>query len=160
MIKYLCIAILFFVCAFGGIRFSKSRLVILEKTESLIYDIKLMRDRLAYSAAPVRTLLCGNGYKNSDIWESAAHGLSGNVSAAWKQMRSEMCFDASVLLILDDFFETLGASGMENQLKNMDMTLKRLEEALKLLEPAMKQKAKLYRSLGILLGFAVSILML
>ena len=42
----------------------------------------------------------------------------------------------------------------------MDMTLKRLEEALKLLEPAMKQKAKLYRSLGILLGFAVSILML
>lgn len=62
--------------------------------------------------------------------------------------------------IIKDFGRNLGITDRETQLKNIDACVEEIEECLRSLKSEKKEKCKLYKTLGVLSGLFISIILL
>lgn len=92
-------------------------------------------------------------YKKSSLWEAWEKGITD-------------CFEKSPGLkkeeikIIQEFGRNLGITDRETQLKNIDECVKEMEESITDLKNDKKEKCKLYKTLGVLSGLFISIVLL
>jgi len=75
---------------------------------------------------------------------------------AWRQGLSECAIQTEVLLPLAD---TLGCAGLDSQLAALSFTRSLLEERLSAARQHRDRSAKMYRSMGVLCGIAIAIIL-
>ena len=128
--------------------------------DGLINLIALIKDKISYFKTPLNILLleaCEISGKYRAV--SAFGGIlqkDSNIVSAWQSVDCENILGEEACRIADEFFSSLGGSGVEGQTQLCDSTMHRLEYCRQKALEEVENKAKLYKSLGFLAGaFAV-----
>ncbi len=141
----------------------KSRTLIQQKQEvaGLIALVVRCQQGIAYQQMPIADLIHQLPKQQYKIIDRLSEHLQNGASPvqAWKKTAMEIHYPL-ILPIMDDYFSSLGTSDQDSQLKICNMTSARLEEIRMKLETEIPTKAKLYRTVGILAGAFISILLI
>lgn len=158
---YMLILLFFTVTAAGFFKAAGLKRKVYE-IQGLINFILVIKDRLSYFKTPINILLSTvcelhSGYRIINMLNENLKKDS-NISCTWQSVDCEHIIGEQACHTMDEFFSSLGSSGIEGQTALCDSTLRRLEHCKEKAEEDAENKAKLYKSIGFLAGaFAVII---
>ena len=167
MLKYAGLAIIIAVTSFAGCYFSsalKTRLVNLKKINFLIDEIIIL---LRYKASTVYEIT--ECLKSSERF--ADFGFLSNIlpdenipfQQKWNNAinaNPPLNLKENDLEILADIGKKLGTSDIEGQLSTLHLQRSELETLILSAEAECEKKSKLYRSLGVLAGAFISVMLI
>lgn len=176
MIKYIAIAAVFAGCTILGLLYSKrlnSRLKILEELFSFIRRLEI---EMRYAGMPLAEAIHAAGKKSQNnaqrFFDTLALEINGKNGMKFEDVfqtlllekkRNDDAFsalDKSDVEILTDFSKNLGATDWENQKKNFEHIENDMQSAICAAKENYTKKAKMYRTLGVLGGLFVAILLI
>ncbi len=134
------------------------------ETEGLINAVNAVRDKSAYFKTPVYNLLLEiskslSRYRVMRAFTACLEADS-NTYSAWQAVDCQGLAGEEACRVMDEFMLALGTSGAKEQVLLCESTLGRLERCRQNAVEAEANKARMYRSLGLLSGaFSVIILM-
>ena len=159
MLKMLGILLLSLAPILYGL--SKSRQLQIQRSnfEGLMYLVESLRQGIGYQQKTVPQLLEEvSDEKYSIIRSIKSTQDAGDLSVTWDALSPSECPQAYT--VMSQFFKALGTTDRDSQLSVCDMTLHRLEEIFKENEKDTQGKCKLYRSLGVLAGAFIAIILI
>ena len=156
---YILIILFFTLTAAGFVKAGALHRKVYE-TDGLITFITLIKDKVSYFRTPLYILLSQACNENKRYRVILSFGESlkeeSNIKRAWQNVDCENILGEEACRIADEFFSSLGTSGISGQTGLCDATLHRLELCRQKALEETENKAKLYKSLGFLAGaFAV-----
>jgi len=92
--------------------------------------------------------------------EKKNHTVADAWSSALEQLKTELCFAQEEIEILHRFGNQLGNSDKEGQARFIHLTLLQMQEEEKKARAIRDKNSRMYRTLGILCGIALTILLL
>lgn len=92
-------------------------------------------------------------YKKISLWEAWEMGITG-------YLEKESGLNKEEIKIINDFGKNLGITDRETQLKNIDECVNEMKELISGLKKEKKEKCKLYKTLGVLSGLFISIILM
>lgn len=167
MFKYAGLAIIIAVTSFVGCYFSsalRTRLVNLKKINFLIDEIIILLRYKASTVYEITDCLAGNErfsdfYFLSKINSDNSISFQQNWSSTVHTMPPSGLKDSD-LEILADIGKNLGTSDMEGQLSMLNLQRAELESLIASAETECEKKSRLYRSLGVLAGAFISVMLI
>ncbi|HWR23041.1 MAG TPA: stage III sporulation protein AB [Feifaniaceae bacterium] len=170
MLHVLAMMSVFAGCAFIGVRASSALRLRKDTLRAMADALHRLSMWMDYTAQPLRALARkAKTEETAAFFDAFAKYLKTDedVPSAWKRAmedaRSNDAGFASLheaeLNILEEYAGTLGGSDRETQAKNAALAQRRLEAVLKEAEEIYASKGRMYRSVGILSGIAVAILL-
>jgi len=167
MFKYAGVVIIIAVTSFAGCYFSsalKTRLVNLKKINFLIDEIIIL---LRYKASTVYEitdyLVRSERFADFDFLGKINVDEKFSFQQNWsKSIKANppSCLKACDLEILGDIGKNLGTSDIEGQLSMLSLQRAELETLIMSAEADCERKSKLYRSLGVLVGAFISVMLI
>ncbi len=167
MLKYAGIALIIAVSSFAGNYFSvalKTRLINLKKINYLIDEIIILLRFKASTVYEITDCLVKNERfseftfltgiteaENSSFQQSWCNAINTSPPSGLKQ---------SDLELLSDIGRKLGTSDMEGQISTLSLQRAELEAMITVVEADCERKSKLYRSLGVLAGAFISVMLI
>ena len=167
MLKYAGIVLIISISSFSGMYFSatlKAILVSLKKINYLIDEIIIL---LRYKAATVYEII-GHLIKNDRFSDFSFIGniaVDGATSFQFDWCNSleanpPLNLKKDDLIILADIGRNLGTSDIEGQLSTLNLQQNELKKLISSAEADCERKSKLYRSLGVLVGAFISVMLI
>lgn len=166
MIKFVGILVIIFSTSFAGCYFSaavKNRVIMLKKLNYMLEEILLL---LRYRSATVyeiaETLAADGRFAEFEFLKSIAGG-DKPFRESWREavyacdIRGMKKSDTELIA---DIGNKLGTSDLEGQIGMVTLQREELKAAISAAEEECAKKAKLYRSLGVLTGAFISIMLL
>ncbi len=167
MLKYAGLAIIIAVTSFAGCYFSsalKTRLTNLKKINFLIDEIIVLLRYKSSTVYEITDFLVRNE-RFADF--RFLSNITVNENASFQQNWSNAIkttppsnLKESDLEILADIGKKLGTSDMEGQLSMLSLQRAELETLISSVEAECERKSKLYRSLGVLAGAFISVMLI
>lgn len=129
-----------------------------------------MKDEMSYKFTPMREIFNNLLYIDPEIkelsilqicYEELDKGMTFNDSWS-KGIENSECvtlLDGGELSIIKKIGKWLGSSNINNQLSNIDLSVEYLKERLQLAKIQEEKYSKMYKTLGLLSGVAVAILL-
>lgn len=166
MLKFAGIVVIILSASFAGCYFSsalKNRLVMLKKLDYMLEEIILL---LRYRSATVyeiaETLAADGRFSEFEFLKSVSEG-----DKPFREGWREAVFACNIpdmkksdIELIADIGGRLGSSDLEGQLGTVMLQREELRSAIRSAEEDCAKKAKLYRSLGVLFGAFVSIMLI
>ena len=157
-------------CALIGVRASSALRLRKDTLRAMADALHRLSMWMEYTAQPLRALARkAKTEETAAFFDAFAEYLKTDedVPSAWKRAmedaRAENEGFASLhedeLAILEEYAQTLGGSDRDTQAKNAALAQQRLGAVLKEAEGLYLSKGRMYRSVGILSGIAVAILL-
>ncbi len=161
MFKIFGILLLSAVPIVFGLRKSQNLMYQKQEVSEIIGLIARCRQGIAYQQLPLASLIQQLPKQQSQTIDRLREHLQNGASpmSAWQDTAKGICCPV-ILPIMNDFFSALGTSDKESQLNICDMTSARLEEIRLMLEADAPAKTKLYRTVGVLAGAFIAILLI
>ncbi|MEW6621674.1 MAG: stage III sporulation protein SpoIIIAB [Bacillota bacterium] len=172
MLKILGAITIIVSCSVIGYSFAKQYNARVYQVRKLRTSLKMLETEIAYSMnlLPEALRKVGSKLVNpiSILYDYSADTLSKNTGKTmeliWRDALNKLKVDSSLkdeeLEILADFGSGLGISDREEQLKN----LRFVQEQLKIIEinaeDERQRHAKIYQTLGVLIGLALSLILI
>lgn len=176
MVKYLAIAAVFAGCTALGILYSQRLNSRLKLLEELLAFIRRLEIEMRYAGMPLTQAIHAAGKKARNaaqiFFDTLAHEVDGKsgvqVEDIFHRLLSEKTktddvfssLNKSDFEILTDFSKNLGATDWENQKKNFEHIENNMQSAITAASENYKKKAKMYRTMGVLGGLFVAILLI
>ena len=167
MLKYAGLALIISVCAFAGCYFSSAlaaRLTVLKKMDYLIDEIIIL---LRYKASTVYEIIehIAENERFSDFVfiSNISHDGENSFQSDWcKSLEANppTSLKAGDLQILADIGRNLGTSDIEGQISTLNLQRNNLKSLIISAEADCEKKSKLYRSLGVLVGAFISVMLI
>lgn len=144
-----------------GLRKSHQLMQQKEDIAGLLFLVMQCRQGIAYQQLPLAELICRLPRQRYNIIDRLIEHIQDEAPplSAWKEASQALHYQP-ICPIMDDYFSALGSSDQNSQLKICDMTAARLEEIRLTLEKETSAKSKLYRTVGILAGVFIAILLI
>lgn len=167
MLKYAGLAIIIAITSFAGCYFSsalRTRLVNLKKINFLIDEIIILLRYKASTVYEITDCLASNErfadfYFLKKIYANSGISFQQNWNNA-VESQPPSSLKVNELEILADIGKNLGTSDMEGQLSMLNLQRAELESLIASAEKEYENKAKLYRSLGVLAGAFISVMLI
>ena len=170
MLHIIAMLSVFAGCAFAGIRASSNLRLRKDTMRALLDALTRLSMWMEYTAQPLKSLAKKAKTEETAVFFDAfikALRTEADVLSAWKtameQARREdagfCALHEEELAILEEYAQSLGGSDRETQGKNAALAQQRLGAVLKEAENIYKSKGRIYRSIGVLSGIAVAILL-
>ena len=167
MLKYIGLAVIITITSFAGCYFSsalKTRLINLKKINFLIDEIIILLRYKASTVYEITDCLANNErfadfYFLRNIYVNSSISFQQNWNNAVKSQPPSN-LKANDLEILADIGKNLGTSDMEGQLSMLSLQRAELENIISAAEMDCEKKSKLYRSLGVLAGAFISVMLI
>lgn len=169
MLKIILIVLIFLVCTMIGYiygdRFKKRHIDLNETYKNII----LLQNEVIYNSTPLPEALkivairAKENFKDvlSEASKNLEEGIYPDVFIAFKNAYSskkDMFFLAKEdIAVLENFFKSLGESGVYGQEKIFNLVLENLKINIEEANEVAKKNTKLYRYLGVCIGGMVSI---
>lgn len=167
MLKYAGLALIIAISSFSGIYFSatlRARLVALKKINYLIDEIIIL---LRFKASTVYEII---DHMKKDEFFSDFEFLGNITSDSVTSFQLDWCNSIEVnpplnlksedLQILVDIGKNLGTSDIEGQISTLNLQRNELKLLISSAEADCEKKSKLYRSLGVLVGAFISVMLI
>jgi len=172
IIKIINSAVIILCSTFIGIELSKRYVMRTRELSAMQGALSRLETEIVHYASrlPEAMKLIGEsiGGATGKLFCQTAKTLAGRkgctVAEAWrlslKEMKDELYFQQEELDILYRFGDQLGSSDREGQVKFIQLTLMQLREEEKKARAVREKYEKMYRSLGLLGGIALAIILL
>lgn len=167
MFKYAGIALIIAVTSFAGCYFStslKTRLTNLKKINFLIDEIIILLRFKASTVYEITEYLVKNGrFSDFDFLGCITPDKDVSFQQNWHnaiEANPPMSLNRNDLEILADIGKNLGTSDMEGQISMLSLQRAELETLISYAEADCEKKSKLYRSLGVLAGAFISVMLI
>lgn len=167
MFKYAGLILIILISSFSGVYFStalKSRLATLKKVNYLIDEIIIL---LRYKASTVYEIigyLTGNErFAEFSFLEKISADGDCSFQLEWCNSLEEnppLNLKQDDLQILADIGKNLGTSDIEGQISTLNIQRNELKILISSAETEYEKKSKLYRSLGVLVGAFISVMLI
>lgn len=170
MLKYLGMMLAFFACVMAG---SIKALKLSNKAklfEDLLHDIRCLWMRIEYTAMPLKSIINSLVQaKLTHFWKSLAAKLDEGASfdSAWcssvdVSVKNSVLF-ASLSLkdikLIKSFSALIGNSDMQSQAKSIRLIELQLDDEIKQAKDLCLRKERMYKSLGVLMGIGLVIIL-
>ncbi|MCH5193491.1 MAG: stage III sporulation protein AB [Oscillospiraceae bacterium] len=166
MLKIIGIAVIISVTSFAGSYFSaslKNRVVMLKKMNYMLEEISiLLRCRSATVYEITEALAADERFSDFDFLKKVLSDRNRPFRESWCEAVSENIpggAKKSDMELLADIGRRLGASDLDGQISTINIWQSELGSAISSAEADYAGKAKLYRSLGVLSGAFISIML-
>lgn len=167
MLKYAGLAVIIAVTSFAGNYFSvslKARLVNLKKINYLIDEIIVLLRFKGATVYEITECLAGNErFFDFSFLKSISVNENASFQQSWcraLEANPVFGFKSTDLEILSDIGKKLGTSDIEGQLSMLNLQRTELEMLISSVESDCEKKSKLYRSLGVLAGAFISVMLI
>ena len=166
MLKYICIVMIVSASAMGGIYFSsalKNRVISLKQINYMLEEIYIMlRYRSATVYEIVETLCNDERFAGLDFLKELKFSAENSFQESWcraveKNIPSGLKKSDRELLL--NIGKKLGTSDLEGQLGAVKLRQAETAAAVSSAEEEYSRKAKLYRTLGVLTGVFIAIML-
>ena len=129
----------------------------------------LLNNEIIYSNTPLPTALFEVGNKVSEpisnvfikmanmLDEGTSNSVYESFEKAYLENKEKLSLNSDDYKILEDFFKTLGSSGISGQEKIFSLALENIDINYKEAKKKEKENIKLYRTLGISIGAMLAI---
>ena len=129
----------------------------------------LLNNEIIYSNTPLPTSLFDVGNKVSEpisnvfikmanmLDEGTSNSVYESFEKAYLENKEKLSLNSDDYKILEDFFKTLGSSGISGQEKIFSLALENIDINYKEAKKKEKENIKLYRTLGISIGAMLAI---
>ena len=129
----------------------------------------LLNNEIIYSNTPLPTALFDVGNKVSEpisnvfikmanmLDEGTSNSVYESFEKAYLENKEKLSLNSDDYKILEDFFKTLGSSGISGQEKIFSLALENIDINYKEAKKKEKENIKLYRTLGISIGAMLAI---
>ena len=134
-----------------------------------MYIYRLLNNEIIYSNTPLPTALFEVGNKVSEpisnvfikmanmLDEGTSNSVYESFEKAYLENKEKLSLNSDDYKILEDFFKTLGSSGISGQEKIFSLALENIDINYKEAKKKEKENIKLYRTLGISIGAMLAI---
>ena len=134
-----------------------------------MYIYRLFHNEIIYSNTPLPTALFEVGNKVSEpisnvfikmanmLDEGTSNSVYESFEKAYLENKEKLSLNSDDYKILEDFFKTLGSSGISGQEKIFSLALENIDINYKEAKKKEKENIKLYRTLGISIGAMLAI---
>lgn len=167
MLKYVGLVLIISISSFSGIYFSatlKARLVALKKINYLIDEIMtLLRYKASTVYEIINHLIKNERFSDFSFLRNIAADSATSFQLDWCNSLEEnppLNLKKDDLTILADIGRNLGTSDIEGQLSTLNLQQNELKKLISSAEADCERKTKLYRSLGVLVGAFISVMLI
>ncbi len=145
-----------------SVGFKKSRQLTLQKKDidGLLFLVHECRQNIAYQQLPLSELIGQLPRRRYRIIDCLIEHIQlSSPLTAWNNSKSIMTHPQA-LAVMTDYFSALGTSDRDTQLEICNRTAARLDEIRLAFDSEISAKAKLYRTIGILAGIFIAIILI
>lgn len=130
-----------------------------ESLSKIIYSLRIMENEISYGKKSMDRILAGIERLDGLTFELIERENAGECFFR-SVCREELKLDKCDREVLEGFSKTLGTTDTSVQLKNIKNTVKTLELYEQEAKDAFDRYGKMYRSIGVLVGFLVVIVLM
>lgn len=172
MLKLLGAVFIIFSTSFAGIYFSTLDRYHLEDLEELKKGLTILKNQVCFSSMPLYEALKDISkrtegavsdilYKISNDLEQKAGETAAEIwSEAWSQNKEKTYLSKDDLELLYSFGRTLGYLDRQQQIANVDITIASIEFTQDMLRRRYEKNSKIYRSMGVLSGVLIAVVLI
>ncbi|MBQ3552881.1 MAG: stage III sporulation protein AB [Clostridia bacterium] len=166
MMRAISAILLFTACFLYGNSLNRNAQIRPKLIELLAMDIRRIKSNMEYTRAPVTRLLSMEALK-LQVWNGVCSLMDEGktLSEAWAEERAKAAFELCELSsdekgLLDEFMSFLGESALDGQLKRMEDIASKLDRLHLEIKPECTRRGKLARTLMLLLGLCLAVLLM
>ena len=146
-----------------GVGWCRSRQIMTEQEEiqGALFLVAQLRQGIAYSQLPIADIVMRLPQKRYGLTDKLSSCFDSNKSPkeVWDEISHSLrC--AQIEGIMMDLFDSLGASDRASQIKICDMTAEQLREIQQVFSEKIHVRSKLSRTIGLLAGAFLAIILL
>ncbi|MBP3597173.1 MAG: stage III sporulation protein AB [Clostridia bacterium] len=165
-LKFLNMILIIVICSYIGIDKSKAFSTRVFKLRNLKNSFNIFKTKLEFTYEPIKEIFTEISeivYKNkNNIFKSYVENMrNGNFEDAWTLAVAENSFSLSKddIKIISSFGNLLGKTDLKGQINEIELANNFLDKQIIEAEEIRKKNDKLYKSLGIIIGIAVVIVL-
>lgn len=167
IIKFFNSVLIIFICAYIGNNKANSFRLRVNKLRDLKCGFNIFKTKLEFSYEPVKESFYEISklvYKeNSNIFKSYIENLeNGNFEKAWELSVAENSYGFSKedIMLINGFGKLLGKTDVNGQINEINLADEFLDKQIFDAEENRKKNDKLYKSLGIIIGIGIVIILI
>lgn len=169
MFRNIMIFLMFLICTFIGYFIGENYKIRSQNLKEIQKVLLLLNNEIIYSNTPLPTALFEVGNKVSEpisnvfikmanmLDEGTSNSVYESFEKAYLENKEKLSLNSDDYKILEDFFKTLGSSGISGQEKIFSLALENIDINYKEAKKKEKENIKLYRTLGISIGAMLAI---
>lgn len=169
MFRNIMIFLMFLICTFIGYFIGENYKRRSQNLKEIQKVLLLLNNEIIYSNTPLPTALFDVGNNVSEpisnvfikmanmLDEGTSNSVYESFEKAYLENKEKLSLNSDDYKILEDFFKTLGSSGISGQEKIFSLALENIDINYKEAKKKEKENIKLYRTLGISIGAMLAI---
>ena len=167
LVKVICYALVFFVSSYLGILFSKKYVARVEELVELKNALNVLKTKIRFTYQPIPEIFAeiANTSKKevANLFENAKNKMKQETAgSAWKKSieESNLSFTKEDKDVLNDLGKLLGQTDVEGQIGQIELVTTFLDQQIEKAELERKKNEKLYRTLGLITGLGIVIVLM
>lgn len=165
ILKFIICIIIILICSYLGMEKSKDyqrRVLELQKIKNAL---SFFKSKIEFTYEPVKEILAGISksiYLEEDniFGKTEEYMKSNSVNIAWnKAVEEESKISKEDKEILKMFGKLLGKTDKKGQISEIDLSLTFIEKQIQKAEAEKNKNSKLFKSLGVLVGIGITIIL-
>ena len=169
MFRNIMIFLMFLICSCIGYFIGENYKRRSQHLKEIQKVLLLLNNEIIYSNTPLPTALFEVGNKVSEpisnvfikmanmLDEGTSNSVYESFEKVYLENKEKLSLNSDDYKILEDFFKTLGSSGISGQEKIFSLALENIDINYKEAKKREKENIKLYRTLGISIGAMLAI---
>lgn len=169
MIKYISLIAILFLAIYIGNLMSKKYINRVKELIQIKLALNILKSKIKFTQIPLKEIF-DQIHKNmeegntKEFWRNVIKGLSNNLSIdeAWESAIkiTETNLNKEDLNILLDMGKLLGKTDIDGQVSNLDITSNFIDNQIEKAEAEKQKNSKLYKTLGVVTGLAIIIILI
>ena len=165
IVKFIACILIILICSYLGFEKSKNYGKRVEELQKIKNGLNFFKSKIEFTYEPVKDILEGiskSVYQDEEnIFNRARQYMKEkNVNVAWNDAVDE---ESKIVKedkdVLKMFGKLLGKTDKKGQISEIDLSLNFIEKQIQRAEIEKNKNAKLYKSLGILIGCGITIIL-
>ena len=163
--KFIICIFIILICSYLGLEKSKNYSKRVEELQRIKNGLNFFKSKIEFTYEPVKDILEGisnSVYQNEEniFYKAKKYMNNNNVNIAWNSaVDEEAKISKEDKDILKMFGKLLGKTDKKGQISEIDLSLNFIEKQIQKAESEKSKNAKLYKSLGILIGCGITIIL-
>ncbi len=165
ILKYLLLGTILFSCSYIGILKAKTFENRVKELNKFQNALLMFKSKIEFTYEPIKNIfeeISKIIYKNDENIFLNSINIDGNITMAWNKAIENLKndFNDEDKEMIKMFGKLLGKVDLVGQVNEIDLTMKLIEKQIEKAEAERNQNTKLYKTMGIVLGMGICIILI
>ena len=169
MIKYIFLIMILFLAIYIGNLMSKKYIKRVKELIQIKIGLNILKSKIKFTQTPLKDIFdqivkSTEELNIKEFWKNTIMGLNKNLSIeeAWENSirTTEMYLEQDDLSILIDMGKLLGKTDVDGQVSNLEVASTFIDAQIEKAEQSKQKNSKLYKTLGVVTGLAIIIILI